>query len=363
MQVKAVTHRLTQLGIANLKEAQIEYALRAKNIHGDVDKAAELLQVFEDSVEGIVREYQPTVKLLGAENREAVTCYLDALLFAMFAKLDSFEALLFDTFTDTPRKNLASLLRLWVNMLRSGKLITTDIVSIHGEISTVSRLIGKQVKHIQEALAECGWKDAANLRQQDTSEAFTFITDKLQLPLLTLKMDIYHFGKEDIKDDHKVVHERLLDVAIPDKEDGTVTLEECLENYFNNRIEVKRHLHRRNTLQSLRSYEAAKSEAIHIETAEVSPSPSSSRPTSPATPLVESPLTKTPTSQPAFLSSRLRTDSIFSEKRVLLDDERGRSRDDVSIKSSRPRAGTIRKEVLMPAWQFFSLIRKLWGDH
>lgn len=46
----------------------------------------------------------------------------------MFARLDSFDALLFDTFSDTPRKKLASILRLWVNMLRSGKLITTDIV-------------------------------------------------------------------------------------------------------------------------------------------------------------------------------------------------------------------------------------------
>lgn len=127
-QIKAVTLRLTQLGITNLRDAQIEYALRAKTTNGDVDKAADLLGVFEDSVEGIVRDYQPTLKLLGAENRQAVTCYLDALLFAMFAKLDSFEALLFDTFTDTPRKNLASLLRLWVNMLRSGKLITTDVV-------------------------------------------------------------------------------------------------------------------------------------------------------------------------------------------------------------------------------------------
>lgn len=122
--------RLTRLGIANLQEAQIEYALQSKSADGDVDKALSLLQTFEDSVEGIVREYDPAIKLVGAENRQAVTCYLDALLFAMFARLDSFEALLFDTFTDTPRKKLAETLRLWVNMLRSGKLITTDIVCL-----------------------------------------------------------------------------------------------------------------------------------------------------------------------------------------------------------------------------------------
>lgn len=84
--------------------------------------------LFEDSVEGILRDYNPTVKLLGAENRENVTCYLDALLFAMFARLDSFEAMLFDEFPEENRKKLAAILRFWVNMLRSGKLITTDIV-------------------------------------------------------------------------------------------------------------------------------------------------------------------------------------------------------------------------------------------
>jgi hypothetical protein len=102
-------------------------------------------------------------------------------------------------------------------------------------------------------LADCGWKDASRLAQQDVSEAFTFITDKLALPLLTLKMDVYHTGKDDL-DDHKIVQERLLEVALPDPpedapESGyTIKLEDCLENYFNNQIEVKRHLQRRNTV-------------------------------------------------------------------------------------------------------------------
>lgn len=106
----------------------MEYALRAKSTDGDVEKAVELLVLFEDALEGILTPYNPRVKLLGAENREAVTCYLDALLFAMFARFDSFEAMLYDTFSDEPRKLLAAVLRLWVNMLRSGRLITVDIV-------------------------------------------------------------------------------------------------------------------------------------------------------------------------------------------------------------------------------------------
>lgn len=66
--------------------------------------------------------------MLGAENRGNVTCYLDSLLFAMFARLGSFEPILHRTFEDEPRRRLSSLIRLWVNMLRTGKLIQTDIV-------------------------------------------------------------------------------------------------------------------------------------------------------------------------------------------------------------------------------------------
>lgn len=86
---------------------------------------------------------------------------------------------------------------------------------------------------MQEALAACGWKDAAKIEQQDTSEAFSFITEKLELPLLTLKMDIYHTGAEDATDDHKFIHERLLEVAVPDDNGSgrAIQLEDCLESY------------------------------------------------------------------------------------------------------------------------------------
>jgi hypothetical protein len=120
--------------------------------------------------------------------------------------------------------------------------------------------------------------------QQDASEAFTFITGALELPLLTLKMDIYHTGREDKEDDHKFVNERLLEVAVPEQEgDKDVTLEDCLETYFNNRIEVKRYLERQNTLSSIRHTEhgSEKNQSIHIETLELSgtDSPMCSTPT------------------------------------------------------------------------------------
>lgn len=105
--------------------------LNAAYAKGDPEKAYDVLVLLEESEEGIIKEYNPNIKLLGAVNRDGVSCYLDSVLFAMFARLGSFEAILYNTFEDEPRKRLATLLRLWVNTLRVGKLITTDIVRNH----------------------------------------------------------------------------------------------------------------------------------------------------------------------------------------------------------------------------------------
>lgn len=223
-----------------------------------------------------------------------------------------------------------------------------------------------QTKHLQDALAECGWEDAANICQQDASEAFTFITGALELPLLTLKMDIYHTGREDKEDDHKFVNERLLEVAIPEQEgEEVITLEDCLETYFNNRIEVKRFLQRRNTVESMRSAsrqtmdrDPEKNEAIHVESVELS---------GPESPIVSTPISMAPsgplTPIRPTLDGRRRADSIFTQRLKSAEDKKFDEKkhlDDMWINSSggRPRsASLLRKEVLMPAWQFFSLIR------
>lgn len=89
-----------------------------------------------------------------------------------------------------------------------------------------------QMNQIQQSIAECGWREAATIRQQDPSEVFTFITDTLQLPLLTVKVDIAHGGKEVVEDDHKFISERLLNVALPDEgvdSRDPIPLEVCLE--------------------------------------------------------------------------------------------------------------------------------------
>lgn len=107
-------------------EEQAEHALAWHP--NDIDKAYDLLVLANESLEGELKDFSPDVTMLGAINRNMVTCYLDALLFAMFARLDSFEAMLYDNFEDEPRKKLAAVLRLWVNLLRSGQLIKVDLV-------------------------------------------------------------------------------------------------------------------------------------------------------------------------------------------------------------------------------------------
>lgn len=320
-----------------MRDSQILYALRSDFSRGDIDLAFDLLMAISNSSEGLLTDYNPNVKLVGAVNRESVTCFLDSVLFAMFSRLDSFEAMLYNTFDDAPRSRLALLLRLWVNLLRSGKLITIDITKL-----------------IQESLAECGWEDAKNLRQQDASEAFTFITEKLRLPLLTLKMDIYHHGREDATDDHKFINERLLEVAVPSDtpdDSKTITLEDCLEDYFNNRVEVRRYLERRSTLSSTRSSESTpKAGTVHVETVEVD---SDSTPNTPLSPWSAMATPSRPSKHRAasIIQQRFVPDQVDPFDAAMLDigDKRP---------FSRGRTGSIRKEVLMPAWQFFSLIRR-----
>lgn len=128
VQVKLLQRRVAQAGIVGFDDAHLLYALRSLNSQGDVDKALELLLLIEDSIACVVRPARPTTKLQGAVNRDSVTCYLDALLFAMFACQDGFEAMLYNSFNDQPRQKLVVTMRLWTNMVRAGALVTTDIV-------------------------------------------------------------------------------------------------------------------------------------------------------------------------------------------------------------------------------------------
>ncbi|KAF3770929.1 cysteine proteinase [Cryphonectria parasitica EP155] len=340
--IDEIDKRLAEMDIHDISKEHLRFALRSKYAAGDTEKAIEMLLLHQRSMSGTILPYDPKIHMVGAENRGNVTCYLDALLFAMFAKLEAFECMLKNDLSDEPQRNLASLIRLWVNMLRSGKLIHTDFTQL-----------------IQDALAACGWKDAQLLEQQDTSEAFAFITETLQLPLLTLQVDLFHQGKGD-KDDHKVVYERLLNLAVPvDPEGKGVKLEDCLEDYFNTRVDVSRVgveekldrpiLTPQSTIRLVKMDPGEEAEIVD----QVDGEPLQRRwtvvePTEPA----DGPSTSDP-ERPAV---RHRSTSII--QRIVLDaDGKATESDAASLLQKAKRKGsTVVKAVTIPAWQFFRLI-------
>jgi hypothetical protein len=227
------------------------------------------------------------------------------------------------------------------------------------------------------------------LEQQDTSEAFAFITETLQLPLLSLQVDLFHQGKKD-KDDHKVVYERLLNLAIPaDPEDRGLKLEDCLEEYFNAQVDVKRDSEDGKKLGIDEKSGSWTPTLKHRDTIRIITEErgESSTPTSP---LVFTPLDRTPTAEKGPLLSpadpslkngntpddeeegevttveivptkpTLRGRSTSVIQRVVLDEEgRPATPDNVTMLQKAMRKGsTVVKAVTIPAWQFFRLIRE-----
>lgn len=241
-------------------------------------------------------------------------------------------------------------------------------------------------------MADCGWSDARMLEQQDTSEAFAFITETLQLPLLSLQVDLFHQGKKD-KDDHKVVYERLLNLAVPpDPEDKGIKLEDCLEEYFNAQVDVKRDSEDGKKLGvEDKSYSEAPTlrhrDTIRIITEE------RGEPSTPitASPTTLTPIERTPTAEKGPIlrdqdvkikdgdvpddeevgevttieiaqdrkpTVRGRSTSVI--QRVVIDDQgRSSTPDNITVLQKAIKKGsTVVKAVTIPAWQFFRLIRE-----
>ncbi|CAX45547.1 conserved hypothetical protein [Candida dubliniensis CD36] len=283
-----ITNKLTPIP----STTQIIAILKSPFTQGDLNKSYYLIRMFQLSSQGLFLTNSSTDKLnhsiqfLGAENWDNVMCYLDALLFAMFANLESFEPILFiPNHSEYLLNQLSALLRVYVNLLRSGNLITTDLTA-----------------KICEALMKLGFTEALSHKQQDSATLFEFLTQTLNMPLLTFKIDIKHGGKFSKNDDEKISKERILFVSIPneeiedellpvekgsishtekvdkkstttttttqqvndeieqqpqqheddeEEEEDSILLEECLEHYFNNSISVKRELERRATLSHI----------------------------------------------------------------------------------------------------------------
>lgn len=237
------------------------------NNHSNANICYKYFRLFQLSVEGKLittrgefKNKHTDINLIGMDNFWNTTCYLDSLLVAMFYSNSSFDYLL-DT-TDDP--NLSSdfqflidrlkiMLRFIVNLLRAGE---------HININTMYQLL--------LVLNALGCKMVLSGKQQDSLQAFEFLAESLSLPLLTLKLDIIHTGKLNVNDDLRLIGERSLLISIPTntaqfsegsnkskedeehtknstqseqhKEEPPITLEECLNTYFNNSITVRRHL-------------------------------------------------------------------------------------------------------------------------
>ncbi|KAK9362247.1 ubiquitin carboxyl-terminal hydrolase-domain-containing protein [Lipomyces starkeyi] len=372
--------------------------LRSKYASGQIDKAVELYKFYQEANEGILLDVQdaplssissavspsssaasmvtastgntltlaslsptkthtadkfmPTMlPMLGAENLNNVTCYLDALLFAMYARLESFEPILYKVYDDGPLRRLSTLIRMWVNMLRAGKLITSDIMA-----------------QLRIALAENGWTEAGLDHQQDASEAFVFITEKLAMPLLTLKMDIAHGGKEVAVDDHKFVNERLLHVPILDgPADIPISLETCLEEYFSNSVVVRREIERR---QSVSIPNSTKTYVTHIESVEVHES-IESRPRSGTIDMRPEALNRISERDGETVKQPRRARDIVSafrnyslnapESAVSLASSTSEPSTSVTVRPEQPQMRrsslrTAKNEISLPAWAFLQLL-------
>lgn len=110
------------------RDKHLERILNQPYAKGNRVKAEEVLNLLEISENRKVLPKEPARKGSGAINRGGNTCWLDSLIFAMFGFLDNFETMITRHFPEKSRERLALMLRLYVNLLRSGRLITVDIV-------------------------------------------------------------------------------------------------------------------------------------------------------------------------------------------------------------------------------------------
>ncbi|KAM5342524.1 hypothetical protein ACJ41O_013490 [Fusarium nematophilum] len=353
--VEEVLRRLDELNITNVTADHVNDIMATKFADSDPKKTVEFIDMEQKAAAGIILPYDRSVEMVGAENRGNVTCYLDALLFSMFAKLDAFECMLKNEFPDEDnRGKLVTLLRMWVNMLRTGKLVHTDLVTDSGRTGRL-------------------WL----------------------LPLLSLQVDLFHQGKKD-KDDHKVVYERLLNLAVPpDPEDKGIKLEDCLEEYFNAQVDVKRDSEDGKKMGMEDKSQSEPPKLVHRDTIRIiteergeASTPLTASPTT-MSPLQSSLLQRTPTAEKGPILAdpdskikdgdapddeevgevttieivparkptvRGRSTSVI--QRVLLDEQgRPSTPDNVTMLQKAMRKGsTVVKAVTIPAWQFFRLI-------
>ncbi|KAG2232396.1 hypothetical protein INT48_007300, partial [Thamnidium elegans] len=186
-------------------------------------KALSDLADYEEASHGILIEPpKDTQKLLGSENDGGTSCYIDALLFAMYIFNTTFDPLLtYDISPEHEEKiKLQTVLRLFVNKLRKGHLVHADYVH-----------------WFRKVLQDASWHGQdylGNWSQEDASELFMFITEMFELPYLPFQIRLFHGANKDTDDD-RVMTDRALALSIPD-DVGNIQLQDILLDYFYNSV-------------------------------------------------------------------------------------------------------------------------------
>lgn len=145
------------------------------------------------------------------------TCYLNAVLIALFADFDAWDGLLA---TDGAPRAIAALpatLRRYVISLRHGHGVAVADVSA-----------------VRHALVEANnWP--AGHGQHDAAEFFAALLDALDAPFVPLLNHLRHAGRPDIERDHAPFTERILWLTLPadaPDTDRPVSLRSLVDAYF-----------------------------------------------------------------------------------------------------------------------------------
>jgi hypothetical protein len=161
--------------------------------------------------QGLLLPPDPSIHLQGMVNSHGTSCYLDALMFALFATQTLFDPLL------NHSTSLGTACRMYVNHLRQGYMVTAPII-----------------ESVRDALHAGGWPD--NTSQEDAAELFLWFMDQFEMPFLPMNLRLLH-GAESVNEDEKLVSERLLQLSIPESRNLWMLEELLSEHFFGSRVE------------------------------------------------------------------------------------------------------------------------------
>ncbi|KAJ1554811.1 hypothetical protein HK096_001386 [Nowakowskiella sp. JEL0078] len=167
--------------ILSISETDLRLLLKS---HG-LAQAVETLRYYRDARDGILHPVSKCPNPQGFQNA-GNTCYIDSVLFALFARESVFDALVTKISNDEKVSQLQVSLRIAVNLLRTNKLVSSWVMS-----------------KLRADLVNCGW--------------ITGTGGSVVAPFLPLERKLFHGGKSDT-DDERLSTERILVLSIPEKD-------------------------------------------------------------------------------------------------------------------------------------------------